>query len=424
MKNFSLFGELSKVEEKDDGTIIVKGVASTESIDSEGEIVTADAMRKAIPDYMRFGAVREMHGDSAAGTAISIGVNDDGVTEFEAHIVDPVAVKKCLTSVYKGFSVGVRKMMRDELNKRKITQIKLTEISLVDRPANPDATFSLAKFDKPTKEGHMAKKKEGEALAKGLYDVQTFAGLLCSLGYVASNAAYEAVMEGDASPVPAKIKAGLAGLAEAFKDMAAEEVQEMLAGIKISGVPDVLALAAETEDLRKKGAAFSAATKEKMAKAHDHIKAADSAMSETGYNSKDEGDMNDDAKKGEGLAKLEAEVKGFGEKLAKLEADGKEKDGKLAKLEAEAKEKDERLAKSATDLKEAQEGLDGLLAELKKLAPASNASGAALEKKDDTGEGAKPETENEKLAKSDNPKDAIKLSFRTKATDVSGRPLS
>lgn len=421
MKNFHLFGKLSKIEEKDDGTIIVKGVASTESVDSEGEIVTADAMRKAIPDYMRFGAVREMHGDSAAGTAISIGVNDDGVTEFEAHIVDPVAVKKCLTSVYKGFSVGGRKLHRDELNKRKITQIKLTEISLVDRPANPDATFSLAKFDK---EGRMAKTKTGEVLAKGLYEVSRFADLLCSLGYIASNSAYEAVIEGDASPVPAKIKAGLTGLAEAFKAMAAEEVDEMLAGIKTSGVPDVLAMAAEVEDLRKKGAAFSAATKEKMAKAHDHIKKADEAMNDTGYNDKDEGNMDDDnAKKGEGLAKLEAGLKDATERLGKLEAEAKEKDEKLSKLEAEAKEKDERLAKADADLKEAQEGLDGLLGEIKKLAPLSTTSAAPLEKKDDTGQGAKPETEEEKLAKSDKPADAIKLALRTKGTDALGRPI-
>lgn len=143
-----LYGEIAKTEQQDDGTVKVWGYASSEAVDSDGEIITAEAMKAAIPDYMKFGAVREMHGKSAAGTAIEIKVEDDGRTFFGAHVVDPVAVLKVQTGVYKGFSIGGTVTARDDLNKSLIKGVKLMEISLVDRPANPDAVFTCFKADK------------------------------------------------------------------------------------------------------------------------------------------------------------------------------------------------------------------------------------------------------------------------------------
>ena len=147
-----LYAEIAKMEAQDDGTVKVWGYASSEAVDSDGEIIAAEAMKAAIPDYMKFGAVREMHGSNAAGTAIEINVEDDGRTFFGAHIVDPVAVMKVKTGVYKGFSIGGSVTARDELNKSQITGLKLTEISLVDRPANPDAVLTCFKAGKPKDE--------------------------------------------------------------------------------------------------------------------------------------------------------------------------------------------------------------------------------------------------------------------------------
>lgn len=156
-----LYAEIAKMEAQDDGTVKVWGYASSEAVDSDGEIIAAEAMKAAIPDYMKFGAVREMHGSNAAGTAIEINVEDDGRTFFGAHIVDPVAVTKVKTGVYKGFSIGGSVTARDELNKSQITGLKLTEISLVDRPANPDAVFTCYKADKP-KADEEAEKEEDD----------------------------------------------------------------------------------------------------------------------------------------------------------------------------------------------------------------------------------------------------------------------
>ena len=97
MKLKKLYGAIQKVIDQADGTIIVEGIASTEDVDSDGELVKATAMKAAIPDYMKFGAVREMHQPLAAGTALDIAGGDDGVTTIKAHIVDAEAIKKVLS---------------------------------------------------------------------------------------------------------------------------------------------------------------------------------------------------------------------------------------------------------------------------------------------------------------------------------------
>lgn len=142
-----LFGQIEKVEEQPDGTLIVSGVASTEARDSQKEIVTAGAMKASIPDYMKFGAVREMHQPSAAGTALGMEVDADGITRIEAHVVDPNAVAKVKANVYKGFSIGGAVTSRDKVDKTIITGMNLIEVSLVDRPANPEAVIDMWKAD-------------------------------------------------------------------------------------------------------------------------------------------------------------------------------------------------------------------------------------------------------------------------------------
>lgn len=142
------FAELQKVEDADDGSILVTGIASTESPDSTGETILASAIKKALPAYKRFPAIREMHrSTSAAGRAVEISVDDDGVTHLTAHIVDADAVRKVKAKVYSGFSVGGRVLKRDEEDPTVITEILLAEVSLVDRPAHPEAAITMWKLD-------------------------------------------------------------------------------------------------------------------------------------------------------------------------------------------------------------------------------------------------------------------------------------
>jgi hypothetical protein len=142
-----IYGEITKIEPQDDGTITVVGIASSGAVDDADETVAPEAMKAALPAYMRFGALREMHGMSAAGATLSAEVGDDGATRIQAHVVDPLAVKKVRLGVYKGFSIGGRVLERDPSDRKVITKLKLNEISLVDRPCNPDAVIDVWKAE-------------------------------------------------------------------------------------------------------------------------------------------------------------------------------------------------------------------------------------------------------------------------------------
>jgi hypothetical protein len=144
----NIYGEITKIEAQDDGTIKVVGVASTGAVDDADETVLPEAMKAALPAYMRFGALREMHGLSAAGATLKAEVGEDGVTRIETHVVDPVAVKKVQLGVYRGFSIGGKVLARDPSDRKVITKLRLNEISLVDRPCNPEAVIDMWKADR------------------------------------------------------------------------------------------------------------------------------------------------------------------------------------------------------------------------------------------------------------------------------------
>lgn len=254
-----LYAEIAKMEAQDDGTVKVWGYASSEAVDSDGEIIAAEAMKAAIPDYMKFGAVREMHGSNAAGTAIEINVEDDGRTFFGAHIVDPIAVTKVKTGVYKGFSIGGSVTARDELNKSQITGLKLTEISLVDRPANPDAVFTCFKADKP-KDGEEAADKDDEPVAKSMYQVKSLADVLTSLKWLIEDAAYDNIDKA----VIAQIKESAGSLAESLKALTVSEADKLVDGLA--------AKADKSDDLAK------AESVDELAKAQDALKKSNEAL--------------------------------------------------------------------------------------------------------------------------------------------------
>ena len=141
MKHF--YAEICKV---DDEQRMVYGYASTEALDVQGEIVTKQAMAAALQDYMRFANIREMHQPSAVGVAKSVEMDDKG-TFISAHVVDDNAWSKVKAGVYKGFSIGGKAIEKVD---NVINALRLTEISLVDRPANPEALITLWKADAAT----------------------------------------------------------------------------------------------------------------------------------------------------------------------------------------------------------------------------------------------------------------------------------
>ena len=212
--SFNLFANFTKAEEQDDGSIIVSGLASSETKDSDGEVILASAIKAAIPEYMQWANVREMHSNIAAGKALSIHVNDAGETEFEARIINSETVKKVKEGVLQGFSIGGRKVKYDPSDRHIITGISLSEVSVVDRPANPDCRFQIAKFD--------------GAAEKSMYTVGSLASMLQEIGWMCQSLQAEAEMEGDQSTMPAKLREWLSMGVEVFGELTEEETQELL----------------------------------------------------------------------------------------------------------------------------------------------------------------------------------------------------
>lgn len=236
------YGEISKSESLDDGTCRVWGYASTDQADSVGDVVTADAMRAALPAYMEWANIREMHQPKAAGYAMEAAVLDDGRTWIGCHIVDLQAAQKVITGVYKGFSIHGKKTKVNAQDRRIIEGLEIDEISLVDRPMNKGATFQT----------------------------------ICKIG-------------GDTMARTAEQEAAVTELAELMNAGTADPVA-------------ILAIAKNSNEVSKAGSRFSAATKGALKKAHEACKMADTALSELAYES-DEAEKMDEAKTSDVVAK-------------------------------------------------------------------------------------------------------------------------
>ena len=85
------------------------------------------------------------------GTGLSAEVDAQGRCHFECLVVDPVAVAKITSEppVSAGSpSAGTfRAGGRDPANAKIVRALTLTEVSLVDRPANPEARIAMWKAD-------------------------------------------------------------------------------------------------------------------------------------------------------------------------------------------------------------------------------------------------------------------------------------
>lgn len=297
MKLKKLYGAIQKVHDQPDGSIIVEGIASSEQVDSDGEIITAAAIKAAIPEYMKFGtgAVREMHQLKAAGTALDIAVGDDNVTVIKAHIVDSEAVKKVKANVYKGFSVGGSIISRDELNKTVITGIDLVEVSLVDRPANPSAVITCYKS-----EGIGT----GEPLEKSFYSVSRLASLLESLQDFCNYQEYENQYEQRNTNIPPMVMDAAQQLGAALRALVNNEVSALGAGDPET--TGEVSKAVQPGNLAKAGSRFSKATRDQLAEIHKALKDCESKMAAVGYDTEQDDDAaGDEATKGKDVQDLQ-----------------------------------------------------------------------------------------------------------------------
>lgn len=203
---------LEKIETDSEDALIIAGIATSEMIDHDSEIVDMTSVKEVWKDYLVNPVIRFLHGKdqtmlSAIGKVIPEYTDTSGktwkteITEKGPFIVAKISNapdtesirKKISEGIYRGLSIGGRaKRVREyshELGKdinRVLTQ-RISEISVVDLPANQDSFFNVLKIacvgdqckikseemdDKEikTKEVKDVKKAEGGKIPKPWWD--------------------------------------------------------------------------------------------------------------------------------------------------------------------------------------------------------------------------------------------------------------
>lgn len=150
MENFRLYLPISKVDKENR---LVSGFATSEDIDQSQEIVDYSASKRAFQDWK--GNIREMHQAKAVGKAVEI-IPDD--TTKRVHVTAYVSKgaqdtwEKVLDGTLQGFSIGGSVLDKKvEINKatgktvKRITDYRLSELSLVDNPCNLSCGIQILK---------------------------------------------------------------------------------------------------------------------------------------------------------------------------------------------------------------------------------------------------------------------------------------
>jgi hypothetical protein len=156
--DFRLFIPITKVDVE---KRLVYGTVAEEIPDRADEIMDYKSARPEFEawsaeiakasDGRSLGNLRAMHGQVAAGKLERLAFDDDAKRiECCGKVVDDIEWKKVLEGVYTGFSMGGKYLNRwrdrENPNLTRYTP-KPSEISLVDHPCIPTATFEVLKED-------------------------------------------------------------------------------------------------------------------------------------------------------------------------------------------------------------------------------------------------------------------------------------
>jgi hypothetical protein len=140
--------DITKADKNADGTLMVYGKATDDSLDIDQQICDPVWLDTAMPNWFKTGGnIREQHSQIAAGVAKEYEKKADGHF-ISVLVVDPISVKKVDAGVLKGFSIGIKspRVVRDtKAANGRIIDGQIVEVSLVDRPANPNCQLVLAK---------------------------------------------------------------------------------------------------------------------------------------------------------------------------------------------------------------------------------------------------------------------------------------
>lgn len=145
---------ISKYEEDADGNLVVEGIVTDGSVDTDRQIVSPQWSAKALTTWMDSGPnLRVMHSPHLypAGRGLQVDLGDFAHT-LKGLIVEDTAKKLVKNKVLRAWSVGISNpvIRRDPSGKAAgglVEGGELCEVSLVDRPANRSCQLTLAKSE-------------------------------------------------------------------------------------------------------------------------------------------------------------------------------------------------------------------------------------------------------------------------------------
>lgn len=150
-----VFVPLTKVDEEQR---LVYGTITQEILDKSGEVMDYESSKPLFEKWsndiheasggLSKGNLRVMHGLNVAGKITDLAFNDEEKSiEVCSKVVDDTQWNMVLEGCYTGFSVGGSYAKRWSDNGVKKFTAQPNEVSLVDNPCVPSATFSLVKAD-------------------------------------------------------------------------------------------------------------------------------------------------------------------------------------------------------------------------------------------------------------------------------------
>jgi hypothetical protein len=141
---------ITKSFEDSEGNLFVEGIATSDVLDLDDQIIDKDFALKGMTEWFDSWAnVRQQHNEKLppAGKAVEMRDTPEGIW-LRTLVVDEGAKKLVKAGVYQAYSVGIAKpgIIADPVAKNgRINAGIFGETSLVDFPANPTAKFMIAK---------------------------------------------------------------------------------------------------------------------------------------------------------------------------------------------------------------------------------------------------------------------------------------
>lgn len=153
----TIYADIRKVEKDPANSAfrLVHARISDETKDLDGQTADYDWLKTALPEWFKWGNVRDMHENNVVGKGkVLTDVPAERAYDGILKVVDPVAVMKVDEGLFTGVSIGIKGPR--VINQKgatvhpsqpgRIIAGKIVEISLVDHPCNENCKITVAKM--------------------------------------------------------------------------------------------------------------------------------------------------------------------------------------------------------------------------------------------------------------------------------------